>query len=177
MKTVAALGSLLVFVVACGKGAPEAAAPQAPAAEAAPSSLAGSAAEPEPQTLAEAEALLDKARADLDRLALNEPGSPAEASGAAAPAPAPAPPPPAATRAESRSEEKRADKAAADQAEAPPAKKEANACETACKAFSSLERASDAVCRLDTEGGGKRCERAKQIREDAARRISSCSCR
>jgi hypothetical protein len=52
-----------------------------------------------------------------------------------------------------------------------------NTCETACKAFSSLERASDAVCRLDTEGGGKRCERAKQIREDAARRISSCSCK
>lgn len=174
MKTIAAFGSLLVFAVACGKGAPEAAAPQAPAAEAAPSSLAGSAAEPEPQTLAEAEALLDRARADLDRLALNEPGAPAEASGAAAPAPAAAPPAP--TRAESRSEEKNADKAAADQAPA-PAKKEANACDTACKAFSSLERASDAVCRLDTDGGGKRCERAKQIREDAARRVSSCSCR
>jgi hypothetical protein len=92
------------------------------------------------------------------------------AAEAAAPA---APPSPAATRAE----EKRADKAAADEAEAPPAKKEASACETACKAFSSLERATDAVCRLDTDGGGKRCERAKQIRQDAARRVSSCSCK
>ncbi len=173
MKRISWLASSMLLVVACGR-APDAAAPQAPAAEAAPSSLAGSAGESEPQTLAEAEALLDKARADLDRLALNEPGSP-NASGAAAPAPAAAPPAPA-PRAESRSQEKNADKAAADQAQA-PAKKEANACDTACKAFSSLERASDAVCRLDTEGGGKRCERAKQIREDAARRISSCSCR
>jgi hypothetical protein len=174
MKKVSLLGTLMLLVVACGR-AQDAAAPQAPASEAAPSSVAGSAAVPEsePQTLAEAEALLDKARADLDRLALNEAGSPLEATaGAAAPAPAP-PPSPAATRAE----EKRADKAAADQAEAPPPKKEASACETACKAFSSLERASNAVCRLDTEGSGKRCERAKQIREDAARRVSSCSCK
>jgi hypothetical protein len=164
----------MLLLVACGR-APDAAAPQAPASEAAPSSVAGSSAEPEPepQTLAEAEALLEKARADLDRLALNEPASPSEeAAGEAGPVPA-APPSPAATR----SEKKRADQAAADQAEAPPAKKEAGACETACKAFSSLERASDAVCRLDTEGGGKRCERAKQIREDAARRVSSCSCK
>jgi hypothetical protein len=171
MKRLSWLGTL-VLLVACGR-AQDAAAPQAPAGEAAPSSVAGAAAEPGPQTLAEAEALLDKARADLDRLALNEPGSPAEAAaGAAAPAPAP-PPSPAATRAE----EKHADKAAADQTGAPPAKKEASACETACKAFSSLERASDAVCRLDTEAGSKRCERAKQIREDAARRVSSCGCR
>jgi hypothetical protein len=173
MKRLNWLGTVMLLLVACGR-APDAAAPQAPVGEAAPSSVAGSAAEPEPepQTLAEAEALLDKARADLDRLALYAPGSPSEAAAETA-APAPAPPPsPAATRAE----EKRADKAA-DQAEAPPAKKEANSCETACKAFSSLERASDAVCRLDTEGGGKRCERAKQIREDAARRVSSCSCK
>lgn len=174
MRTIATFASLLCFVVACGKAAPEAAAPQSPPAEAAaPSSLAGSAErddpEHEPQTLAEAEALLDQARADLERLALNEPGSPAQATAGAAPAPAPAP--------VNRAEEKRADKTAADQAEAPAPKKETRTCETACKAFSSLERASVAVCRLDTDGGGKRCERARQIREDAARRISSCGCR
>lgn len=174
MKRLSRLGIVMLLAVACGR-AQDAPAPQAPASEAAPSSLAGAAAEPEPepQTLAEAEALLDKARADLDRLALNEPASPSEAA-AGVPARVPAAPaPPAANR----SEEKRADQAATDQAEAPPAKKQASVCETACKAFWSLERASDAVCRLDTEGGGKRCERAKQIREDAARRVSSCSCK
>lgn len=174
MKRLSWLGTVMLLLVACGR-AHDAAAPQAPVGEAAPSSMAGSAGdpEPEPQTLAEAEALLDQARADLDRLALNEPGSRSEtAAEAAAPAPA-RPPSPAATRAE----EKRVDQAAADEAEAPPAKKQASACETACKAFSSLERASNAVCRLDTEVGGKRCERAKQIREDAARRVSSCSCK
>jgi hypothetical protein len=174
MRNIACFACLLLLLGACGKAAPEAAAPQAPA-EAAPTSLAGSAQEQEqePATLAEAEALLDRARADLDQLALNEPGSAGPVTaGAPAPAPAPAPPPAAAPR----SEEKRsADKADESAAAAP--KKEANTCQTACKAFSSLERASDAVCRLDTEGGGRRCERAKQIREDAARRISSCSCK
>jgi hypothetical protein len=168
MTKIAGFACLMLLLGACATAGSEAAAPQAPA-EAAPTSVSGSAQEQqEPATLAEAEALLEKARADLDQLALNEPGSAAPATAAAAPAPAPPPAP--------RAEEKRsADKA--DEAGAPPAKKEASACETACKAFSSLERASDAVCRLDTEAGGKRCERAKQIREDAARRVSSCSCK
>jgi hypothetical protein len=127
-------------------------------------------AEAEPATLADAEALLERARADLDRLALNEPGAARGATGGA-PAPASAPPAPAAPRAEA----KRADKAtSADEAAAPPAK-EVNPCETACKAFSSLIRASDAVCRLDSDGG-KRCERARQLREDAAQRVASCGC-
>jgi hypothetical protein len=79
-------------------------------------------------------------------------------------------------------EAERADKSAADSAsssergaEEAPRAKEVSACETACKAFSSLSRASDAVCRLD-EGGGQRCERAKKIREDASRRVASCGC-
>ncbi|HEX2875298.1 MAG TPA: hypothetical protein VHP33_28800 [Polyangiaceae bacterium] len=134
--------------------------------------------EAEPATLADAEALLEKARADLDRLALNEQGAPGRAAaGAAAPSPAPSPPPATAT---APRDLKRAEKSsAADEAAAPAAPpapaKEPNACETACKAFSSLTRASDAVCRLDTDGG-KRCERARQIRADASQRVASCGC-
>lgn len=166
MTKIAGFACLLLLLEACATAGSEAAAPQAPA-EAAPTSLSGSAQDPaEPATLAEAEALLEKSRADLEQLALNEPGSPAPAT--AAPEPAP---PAAAPRVEKRAADK------ADEAGAPAAKKEQSACETACKAFSSLERASEAVCRLDTEGGGKRCERAKQIREDAARRVSSCGCK
>ena len=138
--------------------------------------------EPEPATLAEAEALLEKARGDLDRVALNEPpgapppvtATPPAAAGAAAPSMVPAPAP--------RMESERADKSAADSAsvsdgaaEERPRAKEVSACETACKAFSSLTRASDAVCRLDSDGG-QRCERAKKIREDASRRVASCGC-
>jgi hypothetical protein len=134
-------------------------------------------AEAEPATLADAEALLEKARADLDRLALNDRGAPGEAAGAAAPSPAPSPQPATAT---APRDLKRAEKSAsADAASAPAAPpapaKEPNACETACKAFSSLTRASDAVCRLDTDGG-KRCERARQIRADASQRVASCGC-
>ncbi len=164
----------LGLVSACGM-APKAEAPSsggeaAPApAEAAPTSTQASPeeAEHEPTTLADAEALLEKARTDLDRLALNEPGG-AAASGAAVPAPATAPSP-----APPRDEARRADKAAESSAEKPRAK-EVNACETACKAFSSLTRASDAVCRLDTEGG--RCQRARKIHEDASQRVASCGC-
>lgn len=127
----------------------------------------------EPTTLADAEALLEKARNDLNRLALNEPVAPAAAGAAAPPsvqmAPAPSPAP--------RDEARRAEKSSSASADAaPPAPaKEASSCETACKAFSSLTRASDAVCRLDTEGG-KRCDRARQIRQDASQRVASCGC-
>lgn len=132
--------------------------------------------EAEPTTLADAEALLEKARADFDRLALNDRGVPAGApAGAAAPSPAPSP---ATATAPRDHDVKRAEKSSAADAAAaaPPAPaKEPGACETACKAFSSLTRASDAVCRLDTDGG-KRCERARQIRADASQRVASCGC-
>jgi hypothetical protein len=174
MKKTAFVGSLLLLAVACGRAAPEASAPRAPADEAAPSSLAGAAQQQvEPQTLAEAEALLEKAKSELDRLALNEPEVPPATAAAAPPAPAPAAP----TRAEgARPAEKAAAAGAAGSGEKKGAQ-EASPCETACKAFSSLERASDAVCRLDTEAPAKRCERARQIKDDAARRVSSCACR
>jgi len=164
---------ILLSLAACGR-AKEAEAPSSlePGADSGTKS-ATERMEAEPQTLAEAEDMLARARADLDQLALNEPGAPpATAAGAAAPAP-----PPAAPAAEAPAD-RSADKAEAKRAEsesAAPRAKEASPCETACKAFSSLERASDAVCRLDNEGG-QRCQRARQIREDAARRVQSCGC-
>jgi hypothetical protein len=187
MKTIRrAVGSTVVVALlglallpGCSRS-PKAEAPSS-APEAAPaaglpntSGLAAKEAEAEPTTLADAEALLEKARADLDRLALNEPGVARGATGGG-PSPASAPPSPSPSPSPPRAEAKRADKAtSADEAAAPPAK-EVNPCETACKAFSSLIRASDAVCRLDTDGG-KRCERARQIREDASHRVASCGC-
>ena len=168
---------LLSLASLAGCAGPQRAEAPAGSPEAAPTAAQD---EREPATLAEAEALLEKARGDLDRLALSEPGAapvtaaPPAAAGAAAPSMVPAPAP--------RAEARRADKSAADSAsvsdgaaEEAPHAKEVSACETACKAFSSLTRASDAVCRLDSDGG-QRCERAKKIREDASRRVASCGC-
>lgn len=135
------------------------AAPVSPSVELAPEP------ESEPKTLAEAEALLDRARADLDRLALNDLPRSGAAPAAAAPGGAPSPAPRG--RAEARRDDKSAD--GAEEAKA------ADACQTACKAYSSLTRASDAVCRLDADGG-KRCERARQIREEASHKVASCGC-
>lgn len=130
----------------------------------------------EPATLADAEALLERARADLNRLALNDQLAP-PAAGAAAPPPASVQMAPAPSPSRPRDEARRAEKSSSASADAAPAApaKEASSCETACKAFSSLTRASDAVCRLDTEGG-KRCDRARQIREEASQRVASCGC-
>ncbi|HKY36972.1 MAG TPA: hypothetical protein VJN18_13595 [Polyangiaceae bacterium] len=164
---------ILLSLAACGRGQ-EAEAPStvAPEHDAGRKSMSGGG-YAEPQTLAEAEELLERARADLDQVALSQPGAPpATAAGAAAP------PPPAAAPAAEPAAGKRAEKASADEAQseaAPPRAREVSPCETACKAFSSLERASDAVCRLDNEGG-QRCRRARQIREDAARRVQGCGC-
>jgi hypothetical protein len=158
---------------------------EAPATEAAPAQgtpgVAPAEPEDEPQTLADAEARLDRARAELNLLALNERlAAPAGAAAAPPPASVTMAPAPSPTREDAR----RADKSSASSADGAPAPaaapapapaKDANTCQTACKAFSSLARASDAVCRLDTEGG-KRCERARQIREDASQRVASCGC-
>ncbi len=177
MKTIrrrAGFGAVLLalgLLAGCGGEltAPKSSAEPAPGAPA--TTTAEEAGEAEPATLADAEALLEKARLRLDRLALNEP-APAAAGAAAPSAPrAQSLPSPAADEAQ------RADKSSSASAEAaPPAPaKEVNTCDTACKAFSSLTRASDAVCRLDTDGG-RRCERARQIREDASHRVASCGC-
>lgn len=136
-------------------------------------------------TLEEAEAALERARADLDRLALLD-----RTPGVAAEAPAAAPPSP--SRAGSgasgdlsyadkkKGERARAAKATAESKAAEQADEEAPAktedpCETGCKAFASLLRAKAAVCRLDTPGGA-RCNRAEDIAREAQGRVRSCSC-
>lgn len=172
MKSLQRLGHLAALlsaglVGACAASPKAEMQPGVPSAPGTPMQAAPSATvapEPEPRTLQEAEALLEKARADLEQLALNEP-APASAAAPVAPAPAPAPPP---VQKESRSAQAGEDGAAS-------AVRPENRCQTACKAYSSLTRASDAVCRLDTAGGG-RCDRARQIREDAARRVAGCGC-
>jgi hypothetical protein len=161
------LAALVVGLLAgaCARS-PEASAPPASSPAQAPGAAMAEAA-PEPTTLAEAEALLEQAKADLDRLALNE--VPPSSAGAAAPAaapPAPVTAPSPAPERKSSADDKPRDDAASSQG---------RTCDTACKAFSSLTRASDAVCRLDTEGG-RRCERARQIRDDAAQRVATCGC-
>ena len=135
--------------------------------------------EAEPATLAEAEALLERARAELDRITLNEPSNARAASQSAAPPRASAPARPAPPEAPAQADARRAEKSRnSDDGVAGPVAAPAgdtNPCQTACQAFSSLTRASDAICRLETDSG-KRCERARRIREDASRRVASCGC-
>jgi hypothetical protein len=128
------------------------AAPEPAPATPAPAGLGPTdAATTEYQTLAEAEGALEKAKAEIDRLAFAQPPS---TSAEAAP-----------------SKKEAADKGA----EAPGAQKAESGCNTACRAFASLLRAANAVCRLDAEGGD-RCSRAKLVVSDAERRVSSCGC-
>lgn len=115
-----------------------------------------------PQTLAEAEAALEQARQEL--YALRE-GGPAGAGQAAPPASAPA------------DAEERDDAPRALESEQPVLEQQraASPCQTPCKAFSSLLRAKDAICRLE-EPRGPRCERAESIVRDAELRVQSCAC-
>ena len=161
--------------------------PAAPAPEAAPKSAVAFD-DSNFATIEEAEAALERARADLDRLALLERGAPGAV--AEAPAAAAAPPPPArATSGAGASDTAHADKkegraraakpkgsleAEAPAEQAAPQKSE-SPCETGCKAFASLMRAKAAVCRLDTPGG-TRCTRAEDIARDAEVRVRSCAC-
>lgn len=152
-----------------GESAPQSA--PAPAGEAVPG-----AAQPqsvseeeraEPSTLEEAEAALRRAQAELDdalgRVAFASPPPPAAAPAPAAEPPARAAPSDArAEGAESRvSEGKKADAV--------------SNCELACRAFTSLGRAAQAVCRLDGDGG-ERCGRARKVLSQAEARVSGCSC-
>lgn len=143
-------------------------APQAPD-ESASEGAMSTASEPAPSTLEEAEAALERARAELEAVALNEPSAP---SSAGAPTPAPAPPAAQASRPRDLDDAK-AEEARRDAPEAE--KKKASPCDTACKAFSSLRRAREAVCRLDAPSG-PRCARADGIVRDAGARVTSCRC-
>ena len=175
-----ALLLLSLFVAGCARqsSAPIAAepAPQAPATTAADAEKAE-----EPATLEEAEVALSRAQSELDSalgpVAFATPPAADQASGSAAPAPAPAQEPkagaPAEERAPSPSKAQRQQESEASRGEG-ASKKEASDCALACRAFQSLNRAVDAVCRLDS--GGERCSRARRVAADAQARVASCSC-
>lgn len=48
-------------------------------------------------------------------------------------------------------------------------------CQEACRAFASLERASDAICRL-TDDEHQRCVRAKRLVGEHEKRLRRCDC-
>lgn len=138
--------------------APPAAAPAAPEPEQERSAHeGGNFAEPPRDDLSTAQAELERAQAELDTAlgAKTRPARSRAATGAAA----------------SRG-------AAADEAApaAKPSKKATeSSCSTACRAFSSLERAADAVCRLAGDGDA-RCTRAHDMVTAAAKRVAVCGC-
>ena len=49
-------------------------------------------------------------------------------------------------------------------------------CATACRAFASLRRAADAICRLAGPGEQARCARARGTVTDSERRVAGCGC-
>lgn len=118
-------------------------------------SAPGNAASAHAGDLQTAQAELEHARVELNRaLAVR---APRPASGGGAPA--------------------AASRGAADAA--PPAKAEKksaeSSCATACRAFASLERAADAVCRITGEKDG-RCAHAHAVVSDAKQRVAVCTC-
>jgi hypothetical protein len=132
-----------------GYATPPPAAPAPPAAESvAPSSTSRKELEKEPQTLAEAEAALARAREDL-RLAWAEPRGLRSKGGGAQPR-------------------------AADEPESKATKAEPR-CGSACRAFASLGRAAGAVCRLAGEST-ERCTCAKHVVAESEQRVSVCGC-
>jgi len=112
-------------------------------------------------TLEKAEAALSRAQSVLDGLYVAEGRGVEQAAPKKSTAPRAAAPPAGGVRAD-EAEEK--------------AKDDRSRCDTACRAFASLERAADAVCRL--AGDAKdRCARAKKLVDENSGRVASCSCR
>lgn len=142
-------GLLALFASACGGAAPAA---QAPAA---PSSTSGAGDEAYASVDA-AEQGLRRAEADL-RSAIGGPsaGDVAGAPPRSAPAPAaePAGPPPA--------REAQAEEAAP--------------CATACRAFTSMTKAAETICRL-AGAGDDRCAKAQRTVDDARSSLRTCVC-
>lgn len=137
-----------------GQAAPSSANQQFRAAGKAPSSLSGG--EKKTKALAfksvsDAEAAL--ARANKQLVALYTPADTVGARGGAASQPA---------QANQRTTTATADKE--------------SRCATACKAFASLKRAADAVCRLAGDDDA-RCDHARKLVEKNGRRVAECGCR
>lgn len=114
---------------------------------------------PDFSTLDAAERALNQAKADLDRLALAEPAPMVGRS----------------TASSAAAEKKERSAAPAPKASAAANSAPSALCENACRAFSSLTRAANAVCRLDGDGG-THCTRAKRVVADSQIRVSNCSC-
>lgn len=108
-----------------------------------------------------AERALNQAKSDLDRLALAEPMKAIGRAGSADSA--------------SRAEKKDAKHPAPSAAGAAPAGNAPGVCENACRAFASLSRAANAVCRMDGDNGAH-CTRAKRMVSDSQSRVASCAC-
>lgn len=130
-------------------------------------------------TLEEAEAELEQARRELEAstATLGVARAPAASAGAAPPAPEAAP---GSERDFGEASKPKKRQAADDAADGNAEQAESRApepapCLTPCKAFASLVRAKDAVCRLD-EPNGARCRRAESIVREAESRIASCAC-
>jgi hypothetical protein len=184
-RVVTSLGIVSLFTACAATRHEEQAAPAASPANEGVTSAAGYAAEPAPPaapapapqglsepkraeaaqdrdeeltTLEGAERALNQAKSDLDRLALAEP--------------APAPPSRAAGRAEKKDSSRGASAAGA---AAPTTSGPSAQCDNACRAFASLTRAANAVCRIDGDGGAH-CTHAKRVVSDSERRVSSCTC-
>lgn len=132
---------------------PTESAPQAPAGQGPSSAEQAGTPSTEYRTLAEAESALERAKAELDRFGFAAP-PPAEPEAPQAP---------------------RSKKAESGTPEAGIEQKAGDGCASACRAFASLLRAADAVCRLETDQGG-RCTRAQKVVSDAERRVATCGC-
>lgn len=183
-----ALGLLALGVLpGCGR-----ASAAQPAGEAPTSALESSKSEPE--TLEQAETELEQARqqlAQLGGIAAAPPPPPAAAPAAQAPAAsgviepssareeakrkqsveAEASPPPAPEARAARPADKADDYAQPENDRA----RDENPCVNTCKAYASLLRAKNAVCRLDVPNGA-RCARAEGIVRDATPHVQSCQC-
>jgi hypothetical protein len=109
-------------------------------------------------TLEAAENALNQAKADLDRLALAEPTPELGRSGGSA---------------DKKAAKRGAPSAAG--ASAPASSAPSGQCENACRAFASLTRAANAVCRLDGDGGAH-CSHAKRVVSESERRVANCTC-
>ncbi|HEY2409528.1 MAG TPA: hypothetical protein VGI10_26155 [Polyangiaceae bacterium] len=136
------------------------------------------------QTLDQASAAFERFASELESgVASNSnrdesaPGD-AKAPAADAPAPSAAPSTPSSVSpmkpAPEVDAESRSDRAPSQ----PKAKEESRkdtSCEIPCKAFASMKRAGDAICRLDT-ADGSHCKQAKQRIAAATDRLASCAC-
>ena len=105
--------------------------------------------EPEPQTVEEANAMLERARSALEQRGV--PGVPAPtASGSTEPQVRP--PGHVETMGAAQDE-----------------------CSNLCRAFTSMQRAQAVICRLAGDGD-PRCADAKRVVEDNAKRVAHCGC-